>query len=160
MTLDQLAHEAYDQFEYAERPDGETFERLKDGAPEWVHELVREAHGEFLPDDWRYDAIKSALAHIYDTGPEDADDVDPHEFADQHVDVYTSARLAWLSSNLQRASYVDEAASEGLIDPDTDEVGRIGVGQYMEALEVMGSVLESLRERLEEIEDEEVETDA
>ena len=58
------AQEAYDCFETAARPDGETFTRVRDGSPGWVGELVREAHGDFLPDDWRYGCIQSALEFI------------------------------------------------------------------------------------------------
>lgn len=60
-TVQQLAAEAYGCFETAERQDGETFWRLKDGSPEWVTDLVLNAHGDFLPDDWRYACIGAAL---------------------------------------------------------------------------------------------------
>jgi hypothetical protein len=49
-----------------------SFIRLRDGAPEWVRDLVHAAHGEFLPDDWRYDKIQEALLFIAEN--EDAED--------------------------------------------------------------------------------------
>src|SRR6266516_1712460 len=115
-TLESLAREAAGWFETAERPDGESFTRTKDGTPEWVTDLVREAHGDdFLPDDWRYATISDALNFLADDGDPD----DAGEFADQAVDVYTGARFAWLASNLNRAGYVDEAVAEFGYDPES-----------------------------------------
>ena len=74
-----------------------------------------------------------------------------HEWADGNVDVYTVNRIAWLGSNLTRAGYCDEAVEElGVSDSDgiTD---RIGLGQYMESLEIFGSVAESLEAQLDEL---------
>lgn len=156
MNIFELAGEAYDQFETAERADGESFVRLKEGAPDWLVTLVHEAHGDFLPDDWRYACIKSALGFIHDNEPGELDDShelldDSHEFADGEVDVYTSARLAWLSSNLNRASYCDEAVEEFGISDDGGIIDRIGLGQYAEASEVYYSVVTSLRVRLDDL---------
>ena len=147
-TLAELAGIAYDQFETRTR-DGsdESFVTLKDTAPDWLRELVHEAHGDMLPDDWRYECIQDALGFIHDN---DADEDSSHEFADQAVDVYTGSRLAWLASHLNRPNYCDEAADEGLVSPDTDIVTRIGVGQYMEAQEVYASVVSSLQDKLAE----------
>ena len=50
-TLQERAGEAAAWFETAERPP---FVRVKNGAPEWIMDLVRHAHGDLLPDDWRY----------------------------------------------------------------------------------------------------------
>jgi len=140
-NIQDKATEALTWFESARRDENDpesAFTRTKDGAPEWVTDLVRDAHGEFLPDDWRYDKIRDALEFI----AESDDPEDSAEFADQAVDVYTSDRLAWLSSNLRRASYVDDArenlgATNSIIDD-------IGLGQYQEAGEIYGSVLNSL----------------
>ena len=144
-----VAGEAYDMFETRERRDsGESYTTLKDEAPEWLRDLVHEAHGDMLPDDWRYETVQDALGWIHDN---DADeDADAHEFADQAVDTYTGSRLAWLSSHLNRPNYVDEAVSEFGAATDFSVVDAIGQGQYMEALEVFGSVVDSLRERVED----------
>lgn len=157
-TIYALAGEAYDWFEVARRAtgdteggpreDGEEFIRVKDGAPGWITQMVYSAHGDFLPDDWRYACIRSALAWIHDNEPEDV--ADAHEFADAEVDVYTGARLAWLASNLQRQFYCDEAQSEFGIDPDAGVVDRIGLGQYAEASEVYAAVVAALTEQLDE----------
>jgi len=154
-TVHSLASEAASCFEYASRDDDdrETYVRVKDGSPAWVTEMVREAHDGFLPDDWRYACISAAVDAIDEAG-EDADLSDvAAEFADSQIDVYTADRLAWLSSSLRRSSYVDEAASEGLVSAETDTVDRIGIGQYMEAHEVFAAVQRFLETRAEEAED-------
>jgi hypothetical protein len=147
MSLQETAREASGWFETATREDGSRFVRTKDGAPEWVKDLVHEAHGDFLPDDWRYNVIQDALLWIADSDdPEDS----AGEFADGAVDVYTGARLAWLASNLTRPGYVDEAREEFGADTDSDITEQIGLGQYMEASEVYGLVLQALETVTEE----------
>jgi hypothetical protein len=140
-TIQDAAREAGAYFETATRDDGTEFVRTKDGTPQWVTNLVHEAHGEFLPDDWRYEVIRDALDWI-----EEADDPEDGsgEFADQTVDVYNSARLAWLASNLNRASYCDEAAAEFGGEERVSIFDQIGQGQYMEASEVYSLVLRAL----------------
>lgn len=143
-SVQAIAAEALEHFETRTRyADGEKFVTLKDTRPDWLQDLVREAHGDMLPDDWRYEKIRDALEWIAESGdPED----EAGEFADNAVDVYTAARVSWLASNLNRASYVDEAVVEfgndggGIID-------RIGLGQYAEAAEIYSSVLGSLEAR-------------
>lgn len=141
------AREAVDWFESATRgdtgKDEDRYIRTKDGTPEWVRDIVHAAHGsDFLPDDYRYKWTMEALEYIADADdPEDSSD-----FADQAVDEYTGARFAWLASNLQRASYVDDAI-ENLGRSDQGIIGDIGLGQYQEAGEVYGIVLDAL-ERL------------
>lgn len=148
----RLAGEAYDWFETATRVGSdETFDRLKDGRPEWLQELVREAHGEFLPDDWRYSAIRSALAWIHDNDGND----ESGEFADSEVDVYNAARVKWLGSHINRGSYCDEAASEFGYNEEQGVYGLIGMGQYLEAGEVFGSVYSQLAAIVDEEQDEE-----
>lgn len=142
--IQQVASKAGEWFESRVRVDDDpesSFVTLKDGAPEWVKDLVYAAHGEFAPDDWRYDKIQDALAYIAEVD----DPEDSGEFADQAVDIYTTNRLTWLASNLNRVAYCDEAAAEfGAGDTATDIVSMIGWGQYAEASEIYGLVLQAL----------------
>jgi len=141
MDVQQLAAEALSHFEGAERPNGEHFRRTKADAPEWVKDLAREAHGDFLPDDWRYSAIEDALEVIAERGE---DDDARHEYADAQVDVYNAGRSDWLESSIYRGAYCDEAAEEFGYDKDQGVYGLIGLGQYAEAEEVYGLVLAQL----------------
>lgn len=163
-TISEIAGFAYDQFERKSRENGDDFYSVKDGAPDWITDLVHDAHGSMLPDDWKYDAIHSVLGSIHDAGAETADDLQDtdHEIADGLVDTYNADRVRWLASHLDRGAYCDEAAKEFGTDYDGDTVGiydLIGAGQYMEAREIVGEVINSLREYMEEHEDEDEETD-
>jgi hypothetical protein len=146
--IQDKAREAYDWFEIAKRDEADpesSFVRLKDGAPEWITQLVYDAHGDFLPDDWRYDKIQDALEFIMDVEyPDDGSS----EFADGAVDIYTADRIKWLGSNLNRASYCDEAARD--YGHGIDIVSMIGWGQCMEAEEIYASVLNSLTKQTED----------
>lgn len=154
--LSTLAGEAFAAFETRTRDprvtgsDSSQFVTLKDDAPVWVQPIVQTAHGDMLPDDWRYATICEAFGEIHDAGEGvDLDDLE-HEFADR-VDVYTSELLAWLSSNLTRMGYCDDAQAEGLVESDAGISQRITIGQYMERREVFGLVLQALREHAESL---------
>ena len=154
-SITEAATDARAWFETITRGEGddaETIWTMRDGRPDWVQELTYKAHGDFLPDDWRYKTIVYALDAIVEGGEYGTDpDHIGFEFADGMVDVYTHDRNAWLSSNLNRAGYVEEAREEGLIGDGADITEQIGVGQYEEAREIFESVRQSLEDRAEEL---------
>lgn len=141
-TIFSLAQTAQHELEYAHREDGSQFARVKDSAPGWITDLVLDAHGSMLPDDWRYETAWHALQAIAESNEDDIDDAD-HEFADR-VDVYNSQLLAWLGSHLSRPGYCDDAEEEFGPSDDGSIMARIQRGQYMERLEVFGAVRRSL----------------
>ena len=130
---------------------------------EWVTDLVREAHGDMLPEDWRYETIREALDRIANDGPDVADDEDEviedmgTDFADD-VDIYTAELTGWLHSRADRYSYVDAFVEEYDYvgeDPQMAGTSRPSVlamirgGQMMERREVWDSVIKSLRAQIE-----------
>ena len=150
MTIQELAQEWLDWFEVGKRDDGKTFFYLKDGAPEELHKMVRKVHGDMLPDDYKYEYIVGALEAIADY---DGDEDDIEELADDlEADCYDSDLLEWLNSHSIRTWYVDKAVEEmghgGGIMED------IAMGQVEEKREVFFTVLEDLRENLEEDDEE------
>ncbi len=151
MTFATLAAEAAAFFETRQRDDGAAFITTRGDSPVWLDDLVRDAHGDFLPDDWRYSAIRDALDFIAEREPDDDDDAQDlaGEFADETVDTYTGARLAWLASNLRRIAYVDDAREKYGADGGIAE--QIGMGQYAEAYDVYSSVVSSLATRLVDV---------
>jgi hypothetical protein len=153
----ELAREAYHCFENAERPDGTSFVRVRDGSPQWVSDLVRAAHGDFLPDDWRYISIRAALGDIADNEPDNLDEY-RGEWADSNIDTFNAERSAWLSSDLRRAGYCEDAGEEFDFEVGSGPRGGvfdlIGLGQYAESEEIYDAVITSLRERVEEKEEE------
>jgi hypothetical protein len=155
MNKQALAQALYDAFEKATRTSGEEFVKIADGSPEWMSEAVRAAHGDMFIDDVRYSMVREVAGELADK--EDWEDA-PSEIAGSCVDVYNAELLRWLSSNLHRAFYCDEAREEGLVSEDTDLYERIRQGQYQEYREVCDLLINFLEER-EEQEEEEQEGD-
>lgn len=95
--------------------NGESRIVLRDGAPDWMTEIVREAHGGMMPNDQSYSMILAVANEIddllRDNSDQTADDLDDarHERIDSLIPVYNTERTAWLASHLDRAEYVNEA---------------------------------------------------
>lgn len=145
----RLAKMAAPLFVQDERPNGDKFIRTADDAPEWVHDLAMDAHGDMLPDDWRYRLISDALdvlAGMDETASED-DIFDRGR--EWEPSVYNATLLEWLGSNLWRIGYVDDAVEE-LGHSDRGIMGDIAVGQYEEFQETFQSVCAFLDEMEEE----------
>lgn len=147
-TIRDLASQAYKAMERATRDDGTEYTRKRDDAPEWVGTIVYDAHGGlFLPDDWRYECIREAFAHVADsTGHTEDLEETVHEFADA-ADVYNDDLLRWVGSNQNRAGYVDEARAE--FGEPRDFYHSLQMGQYQERAEVYTLVLSGLRKAAE-----------
>jgi hypothetical protein len=144
MTMQKLASDLYDAFETRHRQNGDTFHSLREGSPEWMGEIVQEAHGDMFPDDWRYAAIRRVACAIADTGDdEDLDDAGA-EKVDAMVDVYNGRLAEWLASHAMRAGYCDEAAQEYGADPKRGIIGLMQIGQYAEYSEIWGIVAVAL----------------
>lgn len=137
------AEEALNYFHKDVRTSGEDFYKTE-GEPQWVNDMIHEAHGDMLADDWKYEFVYEALDHITQLDdPDDGPELEP--------DPYNSSRLRWLSSNLNRASYVDEAMEEfGSGWPEQGVMEAVGIGQLREKEEVFFSVLNSLKEHVSE----------
>lgn len=102
---------------------------ISDNVPPWVTDMCRQAHGDMMPDDWRFEFIENALAAI-ENDDEDFPDIDS-------LYPYTHDRLAWLSSRLDRYSYCDQAAKE--LGAATGSImNAIAQGMYFEMSEVKG----------------------
>lgn len=125
-------------------------------APEELATACYDAHGDFGPDDWRYVFILHALRAIEDAD-EDSDGDDLRDLCRESFDgsaylIYTGYRLEWLASNLQRPSYVDDATDEY---GHADCVTSIGYGMMSEYEEVAASIIDSLGNALNAIEEDE-----
>lgn len=153
-AVKKLAAEVAAQFVQAKRANGDEYWKRKDGAEadDWVKEMCFKAHGDMMPDDWKYEFIVESLNAL-------ADADDPEDVM-LEADVYTHDRLRWLASHLQRPGYCDEEREDGLVAEDADIVTRVGAGQVREKEEVLASVRESLLERVREQGDDEEADDA
>ena len=121
-------------FVSAIRSNGETFVKLDDGAPEWLSDAVRDAHGDEFPDDWCYDKLQSIACCICDGADE------PGAIADQLTDVDNADLSAWLGANLYRSSFVDEFMVDHGWSTDAGVFAAIRGGQFLQ-LDAMASVL-------------------
>lgn len=148
MTVHEAAEKALEWFTTARRSGGGTFVTLREDHPPWVQELCHRAHGDMLPDDWRYQAIMDAVEYISRSAGTLDDSV--NEFADSMVDVYDVDRVNWLDSNHSRGEYCNEAMRElGVSTDDPSIYAIIGMGQYQELTEVYTLVFEFLEEYVE-----------
>jgi hypothetical protein len=151
-TIQEAAAALFAAFVSAKRDNGDTFYKLADGSPEWMTDAVRAAHGDMMPDDWRYRFIRevaSAVSEVADD--EDLDDA-RHEAVDAIVDVYNARLAAWLGSHSARLGYCDEAMEEygAAIALDGGIAKLMQLGQYREIDEVWGQLVAALEGEVSE----------
>lgn len=128
-------------FETAKRDDGTSFVRLKDGSPDWMTDVCREAHGGMLPDDMRYKMIREVVDIMTETEDED----EQREALDGLVDVSYYNLAQWLASGTSRFGYCDEAAEEFGPPKSTDQLLQWGqLREYEEILSQLRSALDGV----------------
>jgi len=140
MELQKLAQEVRKYFE--DHPHKENTFRMKDEAPQWVQDMVFEAHEDFAPDDYKYNYVVEALDALA-SGDMEGETLKP--------EVYNYQLLNWLGSNMKRIGYVDEARED--YGPSEGIMQDIMMGQRKEKLEVFNIVRSCLEERAEEKEE-------
>jgi len=122
-------------------------------------DLYYNAHGEFMPDDIIYEHIYSIITEIemylwYNEENYDDIDVLIDELMEEiniEPDQYTDALLTWMSSNLNRYAIAEELYQDGYKYDSLFDL--MQAAQSTEIEEVKTSILNDLREMLEEIED-------
>jgi hypothetical protein len=141
-----LAEEAAGMFTTRTRQSsGESYVSLKDERPDWVHDAVRAAHGDTLPDDYIYSWAQDAFAAIGNAEGSNLDDV-ASEFAES-VDVYTGDLMRWIGSHAGRAIYADETLVEHKPDTLSD---LLMIAQARERRELFNSIAQSLADHIDE----------
>ena len=142
-TVQELAKLVRCTFSLETRDNGSEYWTHNRCAPDWINELCHTAHGDMLPEDYRYAFIVEALDAL-----EEAEDVDEarggYEFEHQYY------RLAdWLRSHAHRWSYCDDAVRELGISSDATTADQVQLGHLYERLEVLELVRGSLEEQLQ-----------
>jgi len=130
-TIQEKATEALTWFTTGERISTDTGRAIvipKDDKPEWIAELCHKAHGDFMPDDWRYEMIHDALTELAESDEPDVYNIEPP--------IYTFDLLRWLSNNLNRVANCDEAVGQR----DSGMVESMMAGYNSEQREVYGTV--------------------
>jgi hypothetical protein len=130
-TIQSLAEEALGLFETKTRSDGTPFICRKDISPQWVADMCFSAHGDFLPDDYRYTYIHETLEMIAG-GDMEGDGIE--------TDIYSHDLNQWFASNLMRSGGYANDALRDLGDAENIE-GYISYGQLLERHEVFDLVL-------------------
>ena len=109
-------------------------------APDWINELCHTAHGDMLPEDYRYAFIVEALDAL-----EEAEDVDEarggYEFEHRNYQL-----ALWLATHGHRFQYCDDWARD-MCSRNTYD--RLAGGHLSERLEVLELVRGSLEEQLQ-----------
>lgn len=138
-NLAQAAEQAFGWLTWkTKKKDGEDInDRIvtQVGCPQWVITVIREAHGDFLPDNWRYIFIYEALQALHEN---DGDEDVARDAYDMDEEVYTSNLLEWVSSNLQRVGYCDDTFDT--YGPPSNLVELLQRGRRDERLEVFDQV--------------------
>jgi len=145
MTLHQHAATLARNLVTKHRDTGAEYVCRADDAPEWTLDVVMHAHGDMLPDDWRYMMIQNVAYMIAERDDVDADDLSDvmHEAIDNQVSIYNSDLCAWLASSVHRIGYCDEALDEfGL--PSKSVITAIQQGQRLEYEEIWLLMVEAL----------------
>jgi hypothetical protein len=146
LTISGLATAARRCFDVIHPRDKDIY-TVRDGSPDWITEMVDDAHGSKGPDDWTYHAIVECLDCLAED--EDTDGPEP--------DVYTSALTDWLGSRIDRTGYCDDAAEE-LGQGFTSIVDFLQAGQAAEYREILDAIRSALEAQLDADTDED-ETD-
>ena len=146
MTIKTLAQIGVNSFYtshcFASRMPDESFYIRKDDAPEWVTQLVKEAHGEMFPDDYKYKFVVDALEALAD-----ADDIDTaEEIMREGIELYTYKLIHWVQSHTDRLAMANEHGKE--FEADTIEAFLTG-GQFNERWDVFSLVLSTLETLVE-----------
>jgi len=146
-TVKSLAEEMSRAFERRKRNDDQEFVTLKDGSPQWMTDVCHHAHGDMLPDDWRYEFIEMVVDNIAELS-------DLDEARSNFDEIYTHRRTGWLHSRVDRYGYVDRAVEDygSEVRPILDA---LLMGMATEYEEVFGLVVQ----KLEELADEDDEAD-
>ena len=140
-TVQELARLVRCTFSLETRENGTEYWTHNRCAPDWINELCHTAHGDMLPDDYRYKFIVQALNALEEA--EDLDEAGHHWEFEPYL-----ARLAdWLGSHNHRFSYCDDWAEEMGQPEDTYHL--LAGGHLQERLEVLALVRGSLEQQLE-----------
>jgi hypothetical protein len=146
-TIMQLADFVCENMVYDE--EKKIYHQKVVGDPQWIQDMIHECHYQgMLPDDYVFQWVYEFCREISELDEND----DPHDI-EVHSDTYTHDLLKWLSSNLARIDFVEDAFDDSGWTEKCDLVLMIGIGQEKEMEEVLWTIIDKLQDRLDELED-------
>jgi hypothetical protein len=132
----------------ATRTNGTEYRMLREDCPMYddLADIVRAAHSDELPNDWRY-GMTYTLAHAFleysQPSPkawtlEDFQDV-VGEVAELHTDYAHSRALAWLADNVNRCHFDDVKTYAS--DCSGDDLGQLAIRRQLEEVTQMAHTI-------------------
>jgi len=152
LKIKLILEKIYNQFERKININDEAFYCLKDNTSELMQDDFRDLiHGiEFMPDNYRYETAYSIIGNLLEYSFNDLDDIrdiEP-EICDSLISIYNHHLTNWLSSNLKRQRFCNEAL-ELELGNSRDINSILQAGQYLEAQEIFNGVLAYLEKNLD-----------
>ena len=147
-TIMQLADFVCENMVYDE--DKKIYHQKVVGDPKWIQDMIYECHyNGMLPDNYVFEWVYEFCREISELNEGD----DPLEI-EVHSDTYTHDLLKWLSSNLARIDFVEDAFDEYFSCYEKCDLPlMIGFGQEKEMQEILYTIVDKLNDRLDELED-------
>lgn len=145
-TVKELVSEVYTNLVYNLEEDKVYMKNP--GNPQWVSDVIHACHYDgMLPDDFVYKQIYNLCYGILQMLP----DEDPYDF-NVEADCYTDDLIRWLSSNLTRVYFMDEAietlCKNHHIVPTFDAV--LSHAQLLEKQFILNTMLDFIERRLDD----------
>lgn len=155
-----VARELAGAFETATRPGGETFYRLRDGAPAWIvrGEIAHGAHYAVdggdprFPCDWVYRlmALAADYAAAHDTAESASDGIG--EFAEGSIEVSIPRLFIWGADHANNRALCDEWATETGFEYgqrlaggwESGAVAALQGGQYLGAERIAAYIVDAI----------------
>jgi hypothetical protein len=150
-TIQELASDVCDDMVYDE--DRKIYHQKKPGDPQWIQDMIYACHyNGMLPDDFVFEQVFNLCSEISRLEPDD----DPLDI-EVHADEYSHSLLKWVSSNLARADFVDDAIDDSHWGNERSDFFRyLGVAQEKEMQEILYTIINKLEERVDELQDSEI----
>ena len=138
----KLAQKMADSFKWDKRNDGTGFYHMDQATQTvWMREVIRDVHGDKLPDDTVYDFIYQTVNAICDSSESD----DLYEVISEiEPDIYTHDLTKWLHQRPDHVYYLTQATEE--FGPIDDGFRLLAIAQQLQIHEVGHAVIQALEE--------------
>jgi len=142
-SIQEKAQELYDALEVRKRPDGKKYYCLKNDSPLWMSDLIRQVHGDRLPDDYVYETIAETAAILADADPDaDVDELWEALAEGVEADLYTKELTDWLGDSIYNITYLNQVLEDDLGIKDGFQL--LAYAQYLFKQEIARAVLDEL----------------
>jgi len=149
-TVITLAKELQEYLTRSTREDDTTYVHLKDGYPQWMKDVIREAHGDRLPDDDVYERIEDIIDTLSDIDDDASEDEIQERIDGIEPDVYTSDLTEWLNARNDNVYYLTEALEEMEIK---DGFQLLAYAQSIYIREIANTLISELQKLVDEQEE-------